>query len=129
MKNWKGTTGRWCHAVNEFGSFVYNNENKVVFNASNLYSEELSENIRLAVDAGNTIQKCDLLPSELLNQRDELLEFVRRITNQVEDIGREGCTYGDTYFDSMSAVYGYNLSVNQMKDAATELINRINPNK
>ena len=37
----------------------------------------------LICDAGNTTQKCGLLPSELLRQRDELLaackEFVRKV--------------------------------------------------
>lgn len=45
--------------------------------------EEMHANASLIADAGNTYQKCGLLPSELLEQRDELLaackEFVRKV--------------------------------------------------
>lgn len=46
------------------------------------YDEELEEcrhDAELIADAGNTYQKCDLLPSELLQQRDELLEALKEI--------------------------------------------------
>jgi len=36
-------------------------------------------NAALIADAGNTAQKCGLLPSELLKQRDELLEALKEI--------------------------------------------------
>lgn len=36
--------------------------------------EENYANAELVIDAGNTAQKCGLLPSELLQQRDELRE-------------------------------------------------------
>ena len=36
-----------------------------------------SHHARLISDAGNTAQKCGLLPSELLKQRDELLEALK----------------------------------------------------
>ena len=35
---------------------------------------EAEHNAELICDAGNTAQKCGLLPSELLRQRDELIE-------------------------------------------------------
>lgn len=40
---------------------------------------------------------------------------LERILNMSEDVGREGCSYGDTEFDSLSAAYGYNLALNQIK--------------
>ena len=36
-------------------------------------------NAALIIDAGNTAQKCGLLPSELLRQRDELREALKQI--------------------------------------------------
>lgn len=33
------------------------------------------------------------------------------IERMKDDSGREGCTYGDTNYDSLSAVYGYNLAI------------------
>ena len=37
----------------------------------------------LIIDAGNTAQKCGLLPSELLEQRDELLSALKSITRRL----------------------------------------------
>ena len=39
-------------------------------------------NLRLVLDAGNTAQKCGLLPSELLQQRDELREALADMVSQ-----------------------------------------------
>ena len=33
------------------------------------------------------------------------------ILRMKDDSGREGCTYGDTDYDSMSVVYGYNFAI------------------
>ena len=41
--------------------------------------EESANNATLIADAGNTAQKCGLLPSELLKQRDELREALKQI--------------------------------------------------
>ena len=46
--------------------------------------EELIANEQLIIDAGNTAQKCDLLPSELLEQRDELLGALKEIKKDFE---------------------------------------------
>lgn len=44
---------------------------------------------------------------------------MEKIANTPEDTGRAGCNYGDTDFDSLSAVYGYNLCLSYMKQIAT----------
>ena len=38
-------------------------------------------NLKLVLDAGNTAQKCGLLPSELLRQRDELREALKQLVH------------------------------------------------
>lgn len=47
--------------------------------------EEGLANAELIVDAGNTINKCDLFPSELLEQRDELLKALKKINKSIKD--------------------------------------------
>lgn len=47
--------------------------------------EEGLANAQLIVDAGNTINKCDLLPSELLEQRNLLLEALIRIRKSIKN--------------------------------------------
>ena len=43
---------------------------------------EQIENTKLIVDAFNTVNECDLLPSKLLKQRNELLEFVKEMASR-----------------------------------------------
>ena len=43
--------------------------------------KEAKANAELIADAGNTAQKCNLLPSELLQQRDELLAALDKMIN------------------------------------------------
>lgn len=47
---------------------------------------------------------------------DNKQKVIDRILNMSEDSGRSGCTYGDTDFDSLSVVYGYNMALNEIKD-------------
>lgn len=50
-------------------------------------------NANLIADAGNTTNKCGLLPSELLEQRDELLSMLRKSFHLLIDSGES--EYGD----------------------------------
>lgn len=45
---------------------------------------ELFDNAQLIADAGTTANKCGLLPSELLEQRDELLNKLKDLTIRIE---------------------------------------------
>jgi len=75
MKNWNGTTGEWIIVNNEktFSVETFGNDNWMIADS---LTKELQDknNFKLFVDAGNTIQKCGLLPSELLEQRDLYLK-------------------------------------------------------
>lgn len=48
----------------------------------------------------------------------ELTGALSSILNISEDIGREGCTYGDTEHDSLSAAYGFNVCLEYVKNIA-----------
>ncbi|AGO47723.1 hypothetical protein Phi4:1_gp189 [Cellulophaga phage phi4:1] len=39
---------------------------------------------------------------------------IDRISRMKDDSGRQGCTYGDTEFDSLSVVYGYNRAIDDV---------------
>ena len=45
-------------------------------------------------------------------------EFIGRLQTFASnrDTGREGCTYGDTDYNSLSATYGYNLALQHLED-------------
>lgn len=49
--------------------------------------EEMTDNATLIADAGNTYQKCQLKPSELLEQRNELLEFIKEAHDSINKVG------------------------------------------
>lgn len=48
--------------------------------------DEMHANATLICDAGNTAQKCGLLPSELLQQRDELKEALQSLMDGVRGL-------------------------------------------
>jgi hypothetical protein len=47
-------------------------------------AEEIAANAKLIADAGNTANKCGLLPSELLEQRNDLLEALQVLIGDVD---------------------------------------------
>ena len=49
-------------------------------------TNEAEANMQLCCDAGNTAQKCGLLPSELLQQRDELREALQNLIDEVRGL-------------------------------------------
>ena len=56
------------------------------FSAKEKRSQSVNkENAKLIADAFTTISKCDLLPSELLEQRNELLEALKDLVRYCED--------------------------------------------
>ena len=103
MKNWKGTTGEWeLKGKNSVG--VKKSKQSIcavwLMDASHvehkkkgeswlamrdrtskereiLHNTIPNENARLIADAGNTIQKCDLLPSELLERYNEAVNLIK----------------------------------------------------
>lgn len=65
--------------------FISDLPNTIVDKENNLIAEfwhkHQKENAELFADALTTIQKCDLMPSELLSQRDELLKALQFLIN------------------------------------------------
>ena len=77
----KGTKGKFETIYTRLSNFtlstVISGENVIAhINAENVSPEECKANGELFADAGNTIQSCGLLPSELLKQRDELRKLL-----------------------------------------------------
>ena len=82
MKELGITKGEWV--VEQYGGY-YTLQNRIGYEGDDLLSSEgvgsfeAEHNAELICDAGNTAQKCGLLPSELLQQRDELLKTMKSI--------------------------------------------------
>lgn len=68
--------------------------------------EELKANARLIAAAPKMFYTLDL------------------IANMEEDRGRSGCTYGDTEYDSESAVYGYNQCLENIKNIVNKALKK-----
>ena len=78
MKNWKGTTGEF-QVTNEKTGNCFIHPSGLSAAVAMVYTQnehryEAQANAKLFADALNTVNKCDLMPSELLKQRDELLK-------------------------------------------------------
>ena len=89
--NWKGTKGKAEHSkqIGEKGhclvAQVFIDGVSAIHIDSTETVSEATSNAILCADAINTIQECDLLPSELLEQRNELLEVVKSMVRS-EDL-------------------------------------------
>lgn len=70
MKELGITKGEW-KAEELFGDLVVRTSNEIIVDMASINEDK---DAALIADAGNTAQKCGLLPSELLQQRDELRE-------------------------------------------------------
>ncbi len=55
-----------------------------------------------------------------------LIRTLQNIASSMHDTGREGCTYNDTEYDSLTVVYGYNLAVDAFKQIASTALSTIN---
>jgi len=92
MSNWKGSKGEFIIVVEADSIFkkdsIYNlvDRDRKIFPAENIDNRFDAE---LFADALNTIQKCDLMPSEILAQRDEIVEFIKSIVKDAKESKRE----------------------------------------
>lgn len=96
----KGTKGKFETIYTRLSDFtlstVISGESIIAhINAENVSPEECKANSELFADAGNTIQSCGLLPSELLKQRDELQavltdSFVQRMQKEIKENEHKG---------------------------------------
>lgn len=59
--------------------------------------EEMTDNATLIADAGNTYQICKRKPSELLEQRNELLSSLKRCLDVLEDLDDPNITTTNDY--------------------------------
>lgn len=53
------------------------------------YSKQVESNAKLIADAGTTANKCGLLPSELLEQRDEMLKMLETLNFELTEAIKE----------------------------------------
>lgn len=88
MKELGITKGEWQYR-DHFSDGIIETEETIIGHLMKWGSleDELQSNAILIIDAGNTAQKCGMLPSELLRQRDELREALNKIMQLPETIG------------------------------------------
>lgn len=90
---------------NEVGSAIGNDAKSLCVVWKN-EEEQNDEFANLIVDAGNTIQSCGLLPSELLKQNQEMREMLKRVRSY--DI----CCYSDSWHKLLTDVINTIESIN-----------------
>jgi hypothetical protein len=73
--------------------------------------------------SGNFVKEKTEFVLNILNSHDRLVEALERIERMPpDDTGRNGCTYGDTDYDSQSVVYGYNLALDEIQGSIKKLL-------
>ena len=99
MKDLGITKGEWKvddeylrHKIEVNNSTIHLYHTVVTFNGTMITYNAAKANALLIADAGNTAQKCGLLPSELLRQRDELREA---LADMVSQFAYEGTKNGE----------------------------------
>jgi hypothetical protein len=78
MKDLGIPTGDWRFAQVTMNQYIHC-DGKVICNITKRFEKETKAVGELIADAGNVAQKCGLLPSELLKQRDELFAALKEI--------------------------------------------------
>ena len=96
MKDLGLPTGEYKFAQVTMNQYVHV-DGKVICNVVKRFEKETKAIGELIADAGNTAQKCGLLPSELLKQRNELLKAVNSLLYITTGTG-ESC--GDLNWDA-----------------------------
>ena len=86
MKELGITKGEWKYR-DHFSDGIVETEDTIIGHLMKWGSpeDELQANALLIADAGNTAQKCGLLPSELLKQNEELREENKRLKAQIAE--------------------------------------------
>ena len=90
MKDLKITKGGWEVLPNQrlsgLRKIVVKGKNTITLVATDFGSDdELEADAKLIADAGTTANKCGLLPSELLEQRNELLDALKRVEKSINE--------------------------------------------
>lgn len=73
---------------------------------------------------GDTILEEDKANTKLIAAAPEMLKALQCISSFVYDKSVKGCTYGDTNYDSESAVYGYNMCLDNLQEIANNAIKK-----
>lgn len=103
-------------------------KNEVVDRLSLGYSKTLREFIEDEYDFLTQEILVNEVATRFASSEVELFkEKVRELGNITEEHGVEGCTYGDTDYDSMSVAHGYNLAIEHINESILRLLDSIKP--
>lgn len=82
MKDLKITKGEWIINIVDKGKIFIEAAEQFIIKVYSFHikKEEAKSNAELIVDAANTAQKCNLLPSELLERYNEAIEALKHLT-------------------------------------------------
>jgi|ERR1035437_3254805 hypothetical protein len=90
--------------------------------------EEVKEEIREGISNMYVEEDLEInckIENKSVDSTSILKETLEHIINLSEDRGVKGCTYGDTDYDSISFVEGYNFCLSNIKEVAQKAIDKI----
>ena len=71
-------------------------------------------------DDGHNKHNCDA--ATIVSFAPEAINILRVLDSSFDESGRAGCNYGDTEYDSLSVVYGYNLALAYVKEEIAPIL-------
>jgi hypothetical protein len=111
MEEFKGTKGDWKKTLIEYEGYnilAIKNDKEMIaqltFGGKATHERESNANLIAAAP--------------------DMLEALLKIKTTSEVVGRKNCYYGDTEHDSLSASYGYNECLNDIKNNIEKIINK-----
>lgn len=109
-----GEHSHW-HLTNEYGQVLW----------SSFPEETRARGQKIRSEESAVITDQDKQLSLLRGENAKLREALERIKNQEEYIGREGCTYLDTVYDSISAQQGFNDALKICQEIAAAALSTL----
>lgn len=126
----QGTKGEWkvvgvdyptieCYFNTENSDAINTNPTVATIGSAFRSREETQANAKLIADAGTTASKCGLLPSTLLEQRDELLDALMSMLN-IFNRGIEPNTFGEKVCNKAKQAIEKATSQNQINSHSND---------
>lgn len=113
----KHTKGEWIIGVkySEYESTIVSKDGKRIAEVKSYPNNGILNDVSKSERIAN---------AKLIAAAPEMLKALQCISSFVYDKSVKGCTYGDTNYDSESAVYGYNMCLDNLQEIANNAIKK-----
>lgn len=122
----KFTPGPWCYRSIAASKYHRQDHCYVYVGESDNHGNPIARVVMGAPRALHSNMEEIEANARLIVAAPDMLAVLQAIENasSYEDQGREGCTYGDTSYDSVSAAHGYNLAIAVIREKLGNILDK-----